>query len=1292
MCSSRSYLPNVITFVTVFRALGKANLHEINSVMTNEIILRLLSCAHEISTDGSSSLPHRSESESSFGAVVDITIYNAALSACVWLKYPLTAQEILLDMTVRGSKLNSVSFKIISKLIISQKVSDGTKSSTSVVSSCGRPAIEDDMIENLLASGAISNEDLCEIKKFMAEHVDKTRAGDDLKSASVTQSSSQYAGCLGPDATEELRQCVIEHDLRKLTERPEGFSESDFATLIHQCRKRKWQNQVDSVLQFMIQRVSPTDGVSSTFSPSLSSPSTSHPWLSTESSFNLRRCIVPLTWTIFEAAFDAYFCMDRSDDAFALHNYLLVNEEVSSSAKKALLQPESIWFILKGFFRCGRADYAIRAFDATCSLPTRQLVMGLMHGLGQGNSVQVAIRILENLIGVSCGEDEGKTGVRGDGGQDTELCYQTPPFSTQTCKLFLVTLLESCAVLGNIEGMEFVLGMSRAHPEICAESHAPNSLTISSLLNDLIDSQDCDLLAVCLMGCASGGDVPLAHEKLYSWQSPPLQYLPPYLFLHGLLAESFAQTALATSQATATSRIFSLPFKGFARFGAVRHLDRKRSFLRKTVPKCSLPLESRSGDSDTAAAVGIFDDLNPSEHANYADEGGNGAYDLLPSWQHSLRYIIGKDDLSPIEKVHTRGLKGLDATTRSSLVKDVDANRNMNTPEGLALTQKEDELLTHYLLVSLGLPGYVQSDLHSAKPIVQQNTDVDLTPQHTLSSLLLLQHLEVRLLRVRDKSAKETLQMHISSAFIVACRLVQASELGTHYPSDQLHADPVNTQTSSSVSASTSARMLPYARDLLKNFLYSASYLDLNGKQSSRLLSALFEGMEHWLLLKSEVFNSSLYRDLLQTEPCLDILKELQRNCGMLDSEQGSAVVGAILLALLEKDKEKLVKVVMFMQQQHLFHHVNSVKLEALLVSALRNSPDGSWSSVMSYMTGVGDADTSESSDKNQAIHSIRDACRRLVRCLIHPPEDPQNGVKTYVSEAVRQENRNHDLVIARRLLCRYEISDDHEFQSLFLSIRQVNSPCGDEGSSATTDCSASKGLDIEYFGSYYPRPNIIWVDGSDLDLISLASDVLLGLDVTIGEMTDRVVGIDVEWRPFSTGMPPSPCSLLQIGCRSHCFLFDLLALEQYIAPDRFVPYMKEGDTSLALERPSPRCKSDALEAFSALMLKLFQDPSIVKLGFGLLGDFKRLESSYPESGLYDFSLLKNISDISTSVYGQGKGLSAVSSALLGKPVDKMYQLSDWQKRPLTEDQIVYAATDVAVLIAIYDAIKMIPI
>jgi hypothetical protein len=117
MCSSENYLPNVITFVTMFRALGKANLQEIGTLKTCTIILSLLKRAHVVSTDESSSFPSTTSNNSAYDAVVDITIYNAALSACVWLKFPATAQEILLDMKRRGSNFNPVTLKIISKLV-----------------------------------------------------------------------------------------------------------------------------------------------------------------------------------------------------------------------------------------------------------------------------------------------------------------------------------------------------------------------------------------------------------------------------------------------------------------------------------------------------------------------------------------------------------------------------------------------------------------------------------------------------------------------------------------------------------------------------------------------------------------------------------------------------------------------------------------------------------------------------------------------------------------------------------------------------------------------------------------------------------------------------------------------------------------------------------------------------------------------------------------------------------------------------------------------------------------------
>ncbi len=52
------------------------------------------------------------------------------------------------------------------------------------------------------------------------------------------------------------------------------------------------------------------------------------------------------------------------------------------------------------------------------------------------------------------------------------------------------------------------------------------------------------------------------------------------------------------------------------------------------------------------------------------------------------------------------------------------------------------------------------------------------------------------------------------------------------------------------------------------------------------------------------------------------------------------------------------------------------------------------------------------------------------------------------------------------------------------------------------------------------------------------------------------------------------------------------------------------------------------------------------------------------------------------------KGLSGLCESYLGLPLDKRDQMSDWDKRPLSEDQISYAALDALVLLEIFEAMK----
>lgn len=49
--------------------------------------------------------------------------------------------------------------------------------------------------------------------------------------------------------------------------------------------------------------------------------------------------------------------------------------------------------------------------------------------------------------------------------------------------------------------------------------------------------------------------------------------------------------------------------------------------------------------------------------------------------------------------------------------------------------------------------------------------------------------------------------------------------------------------------------------------------------------------------------------------------------------------------------------------------------------------------------------------------------------------------------------------------------------------------------------------------------------------------------------------------------------------------------------------------------------------------------------------------------------------------------LSRLAAAVLGKPLDKTQQISNWEQRPLSHQQQVYAAVDGHVLTVVFDAL-----
>ncbi|XP_033923427.1 exonuclease mut-7 homolog isoform X2 [Melopsittacus undulatus] len=189
----------------------------------------------------------------------------------------------------------------------------------------------------------------------------------------------------------------------------------------------------------------------------------------------------------------------------------------------------------------------------------------------------------------------------------------------------------------------------------------------------------------------------------------------------------------------------------------------------------------------------------------------------------------------------------------------------------------------------------------------------------------------------------------------------------------------------------------------------------------------------------------------------------------------------------------------------------------------------------------------------------------------------------------------------------------------------------------------------------------------------------------------EQVVGIDMESRP-SFGMVGKPrVSLLQIALKDEVFLLDLPRLFQQAEVDG---------------------EKEKLPHFIQM---LYSDASITKLGYGMSGDLSNLAATWSAlkdtdkkaQGVVDLltvdkRLQKRSIDwkkggrevdvlaLEQSDEGRGvkqpeKGLSLLVQYVLGKPLDKTEQLSNWEKRPLREEQILYAASDAYCLLEIYE-------
>ncbi|XP_062870052.1 exonuclease mut-7 homolog [Trichomycterus rosablanca] len=173
---------------------------------------------------------------------------------------------------------------------------------------------------------------------------------------------------------------------------------------------------------------------------------------------------------------------------------------------------------------------------------------------------------------------------------------------------------------------------------------------------------------------------------------------------------------------------------------------------------------------------------------------------------------------------------------------------------------------------------------------------------------------------------------------------------------------------------------------------------------------------------------------------------------------------------------------------------------------------------------------------------------------------------------------------------------------------------------------------------------------------------------------TGNVVGVDMEWRAGFGTVCTQRLALIQLAVKGQVFLLDLCA-----------PGLSHHSLTVNFIR------------------SLLTDESILKLGYGMSGDLKSLVATWPElkeeplvvKGVLDLLHVhqqlqrcwrRNTGSRSVEV-NEGpaeKGLSLLVQQVLGKPLDKTEQLSNWERRPLRTSQLRYAAVDAYCLLEVY--------
>ncbi|KAI8374270.1 uncharacterized protein BYT42DRAFT_499220 [Radiomyces spectabilis] len=227
-------------------------------------------------------------------------------------------------------------------------------------------------------------------------------------------------------------------------------------------------------------------------------------------------------------------------------------------------------------------------------------------------------------------------------------------------------------------------------------------------------------------------------------------------------------------------------------------------------------------------------------------------------------------------------------------------------------------------------------------------------------------------------------------------------------------------------------------------------------------------------------------------------------------------------------------------------------------------------------------------------------------------------------------------------------------YQTLPLQDRLVGSIKGEQLSRHRSSFSPSKHSD-----SGSPTPVIYYTMPPHVQVIFVETyESLMHMDEILRQ--SHLIGLDTEWVPQFARNRPIKTALMQIASHNgYAFLLDLTIMHH------------------SWNAPLWLMTKDILQ-------RLFENSDIIKLAYDFDGDFATLAVSIPSlkdwkvAGLHDFKTLRSYPPGCKDPQGLpiAGGLGGVVSTFLNVKMNKKQQLSNWEQRPLSEEQIQYAGKE----------------